>query len=52
MEPFWDLLLQLMKHGTDTSHVAFIFVLVAKHTEMFSLDLTFPTEYTDYTVIA
>jgi hypothetical protein len=26
MEHFWDLLFQLMKHGTNTSHVAFTFL--------------------------
>ncbi|KAK6305215.1 hypothetical protein J4Q44_G00239950 [Coregonus suidteri] len=26
MEHFWDLLFQLMKHGTNTLHVAFIFL--------------------------
>jgi hypothetical protein len=26
MENFWDLLSQLIKHGTNTLHVAFIFV--------------------------
>ena len=26
MEPFWDLLFQLMKHGTNTLHVVFIFL--------------------------
>jgi hypothetical protein len=26
MEKFWDLLFQLMKHGTNTLHVAFIFL--------------------------
>ena len=26
MENFWDLLLKLMKHGTNTLHVAFIFL--------------------------
>ena len=26
IEHFWDLLFQLMKHGTNTLHVAFIFV--------------------------
>jgi hypothetical protein len=25
MEHFWDLLFQLMKHGTNTLHVVFIF---------------------------
>jgi hypothetical protein len=27
MEHFWDILFQLMKHGTNTLHVAFIFLL-------------------------
>ena len=27
MEHSWDLLFQLMKHGTNTLHVAFIFLL-------------------------
>ena len=27
MEHFWDLLFQLMKHGTNTLYVAFIFSL-------------------------
>ena len=26
MEHFWDLLFQLMKHGTNTLHVAFVFL--------------------------
>ena len=26
MEYFWDLLFQLMKHGTNTLHVGFIFL--------------------------
>ena len=26
MENFWDLLFKLMKHGTNTLHVAFIFL--------------------------
>ena len=26
MEHFWDLLFQLMKHGTNISHVTFIFL--------------------------
>ena len=26
MEHFWDLLFQLVKHGTNTLHVAFIFL--------------------------
>ena len=26
MEHFWDLLFQLMKHGTNTLHIAFIFL--------------------------
>jgi hypothetical protein len=26
MQHFWDLLLQLMKHGTNTLHVVFIFL--------------------------
>ena len=27
MEHFWDILFQLMKYGTNTLHVAFIFLL-------------------------
>ena len=36
MEHFWDLLFQLMKHGTNTLHVAFIFlfsIVAISHTQ-------------------
>jgi hypothetical protein len=28
MEHFWDLLFKLMKHGTSTLHVVFIFLFI------------------------
>ena len=38
MEYFWDLFFQPMKHGTNTSHVAFIF-LFSVHEEIASIFL-------------
>ena len=41
MEHFGDLLLQLMKHGTNTLHVAFIFlfsIIGSLHFDQFSMD--------------
>jgi hypothetical protein len=34
MELFWDLLFQLMKHGTNTLHVAFIFLSSIRSTQI------------------
>ena len=31
MDIFWDILFQLMKHGTNPLHVAFIFLFVIDH---------------------
>ena len=37
MEHFWDLLFQLMKHGTNTLHVAFIFLFSVHFPNYFKL---------------
>ena len=44
MENFWDLLFQLMKHGTNTLHVAFIF-LFSVHGILLQFLLTATNQY-------
>jgi hypothetical protein len=40
IEHFWDLLFKLMKHGTDTLHVAFLF--------LYSMDYIFENKFLVY----
>jgi hypothetical protein len=35
MDNFWDLIFQLMKHGTDTLHLAFIFLFSVSRNNLF-----------------
>ena len=46
MEHFWDILVQVMKHGTNTLHVVFIFLFSIKETETHvQPNITFTTSF-------
>ena len=38
LEHFWDLLFRLMKHGTKTLHVAFIFLFSVQYDKMENME--------------